>query len=351
MPKSIPAKAVLSQLKADLIGKDSYRGVTLTYAWMANQFGHFSLGFIPTFIAYTLLSPYFSPAGTAIWCAAGVSINWLAFESVNFLGPLLLKKRTRSKLFYVPKEQYVFEPAWQNLAFDTLTDLLFFWLGAFCASSLCHFTSFSAIAIIVLSVALIYPSRYWYITKMYLQMAEYPYQFRLSQWDVVDMASEHRDIIRRFLINNEKGMHLLLFGNEGCGKTSLSIGIATEMAIQHKTCVYTTGIKLYSRFFEEQEAGLQPGNLWRWCNTSLLVIDDVNSGHPVDDIITAERFLNYLDTHTNCNERNRRIIKDTNVIWVMGDYVPQKGTIDQWKNMLQHIGVAADKIYEINLLR
>jgi len=349
MHKSIPAKAVLSQLKADLIGKDSYRGITLTYAWMANQFGHFSLGFIPTFIAYTLLSPYFNHAGTAIWCAVAVSVNWLAFESVNFLGPLMLKKRTRSKLFYVPKEQYVFEPAWRNLAFDTLTDLLFFWLGAFCASSLCHATVVSTTVILMLLIALVYPSRYWYITKMYLQMAEYPFQFRLSQWDVVAMPGEYRNTIHKFLKSKEKGMHLLLFGNEGCGKTSLSIGIATEMAIQHKTCVYTTGIKLYSLFFEKPGKGPRPGNLWHWCNTSLLVIDDVNSGHPIDDIITSDRFLSYLDTHTPCNERNRRIIKETNVIWVMGDYVPEKGTIDQWKKMLQDIGVAADKIYEINL--
>lgn len=349
MPKSIPAKAVLSQLKADLIGKDSYRGVTLTYAWMANQFGHFSLGFIPTFIAYTFLSPHFNHAVTAVWCAVGVSINWLAFEAVNFLGPLMLKKRTRSKVFYVPKEQYIFEPAWRNLAFDTFTDLLFFWLGAFVSSALCCPTTFAAVTVTVLLVALIYPSRYWFITKMYLQMAEYPFQFRLSQWDFTDMAREHRNTIQRFLTSNEKGMHLLLFGNEKCGKTSLSVGIATEMAIRHKTCLYTTGIKLYSLFFEDDTKWGECGNLWRWYNTSLLVIDDVNSCQPVDDIVTAERFLSYIDTHTACNERNRRIIKETNVIWVMGDYVAGKETIDQWKNMLQHIGIANDKIYEINL--
>ena len=34
--KKIPFKRILQQLKADLIGQDSYRGVTLTYAWLAN---------------------------------------------------------------------------------------------------------------------------------------------------------------------------------------------------------------------------------------------------------------------------------------------------------------------------
>jgi hypothetical protein len=42
--KVIQAKYILQQLNFDLIGKDSYRGITLTYAWMANQFGHIALG-------------------------------------------------------------------------------------------------------------------------------------------------------------------------------------------------------------------------------------------------------------------------------------------------------------------
>ena len=32
----IPFKRILQQLKADLIWKDFYRGVTLTYTWLAN---------------------------------------------------------------------------------------------------------------------------------------------------------------------------------------------------------------------------------------------------------------------------------------------------------------------------
>ncbi len=39
MKRDISLKDVLHQLKKDFIGKDSYRGVTLTYSWLANQFG------------------------------------------------------------------------------------------------------------------------------------------------------------------------------------------------------------------------------------------------------------------------------------------------------------------------
>ena len=76
-----------AQLKADLIGKDSHRGITLTYAWLANQFGHFGIGYILTVIIYFGFKSYFEkPILTAPLIVVGVVI---AFELYNFLGPLL----------------------------------------------------------------------------------------------------------------------------------------------------------------------------------------------------------------------------------------------------------------------
>lgn len=62
MDNVISLKHVLQQLKADLIGKDSYRGVTLTYSWLPNQFGHISLGFIPTVILFIITKNPFKSA-------------------------------------------------------------------------------------------------------------------------------------------------------------------------------------------------------------------------------------------------------------------------------------------------
>jgi hypothetical protein len=45
----ISFKRILKQLQADLIGKDSYRGVTLTYAWLANSLGTFHWDLHPLF--------------------------------------------------------------------------------------------------------------------------------------------------------------------------------------------------------------------------------------------------------------------------------------------------------------
>ncbi|MEO7120917.1 MAG: hypothetical protein ABIY62_07470 [Ginsengibacter sp.] len=100
MNKSITGRDIRNQLKADLIGKDSYRGVTLTYTWLANQFGHISLGFIPTFIVFMILSKYRGVDSASLLAAFFVSIVWFIFETFNFLGPLLLSKSLKKKQFF-----------------------------------------------------------------------------------------------------------------------------------------------------------------------------------------------------------------------------------------------------------
>ena len=98
--KTITGRDIRNQLKSDLIGKDSYRGVTLTYTWLANQFGHISLGFIPTFILYIILSKYYNEESASILAAVFISGAWFIFETFNFLGPLLLSKPIKKKYFY-----------------------------------------------------------------------------------------------------------------------------------------------------------------------------------------------------------------------------------------------------------
>ena len=277
---------ILRQLKADLIGKDSYRGVTLTYAWMANQFGHYSLGFIPTLILYFYLrdnSSFAHPAFAAAWI---VSQAWLLFELYNFLMPLLSKKKSKSKIVFMPSIRYNFEPAWGNVAFDTFTDLCFFWLGATSISLMLEFSLNLLYIVIGILLVLLYPTCYWYLTKIYVQSANYPFQFRLSQFDLT-VSDHNKEKIRSFRENKIGPKHLFIFGSKKSGKTSLSVGISTEKSIDHETCVYTTGMKLFSMFFEpEAKLAEKKEQLWTWRNSSLLIIDDINPGTPIDDLVT-----------------------------------------------------------------
>src|ERR1017187_5587599 len=79
MNKTITGRDIRNQLKVDLIGKDSYRGATLTYTWLANQFGHISLGFIPTFILYIILSRYYNNESASFRAAVFISAAWVIF--------------------------------------------------------------------------------------------------------------------------------------------------------------------------------------------------------------------------------------------------------------------------------
>jgi hypothetical protein len=322
-------KHILKQLKADLYGKDSYRGVTLTYAWLANQFGHFALGFIPVLLVYKFLCwiNWRPHSYTAAWI---VAVSWLLFEIWNFLGPLRKKKN-----------EYRFSPAWWNVAFDTATDLVFFWIGSVSAALLLYYTCSALLVLIALLLIVLYPSYYWFTTKMYQQYASYPFQFRLSQW-THHISKDDKDTVIGFLRNPAK-KHLLVFGATGAGKTTLSVGIANELSIKRKACYYTPAIKLYCMFHESEA---ETDALWIWRNTEVLVIDDINPGGPIkEELVSPEKFLQFLDTVND----NREAIRSRSVIWVLGNQDSSEALRNKWLALLETIGVRREDILSIDL--
>ncbi len=321
----ITAKQFLQQLKADLIGKDSYRGVTLTYSWLANQFGHIGLGFIPNIGLYIILAAYTSLLNPILWSTLIIGILWTVFEAYNFLGPLLLKKKSTAQNIYSPaKTKYVFEPDWKNVGFDTATDVVFFWLGSFIAGT-CLFLmhndclskpnlNFYLWMIVLMLVLLLYPFQYWYKTKMYLQQAQYPFQFRLSIWDK-QITSTDKELLLSFL-RSDQYKHLLVYGGLGTGKTSLATGIATEHSIKHRTCSYTTAIKLYTLFAQVDDP--QDSLLWNWRKADLLIIDDINPGEPVKQTLVNASQFHSMMRYNNTYQLNVDALRSKKVIWVLG---------------------------------
>ncbi len=349
----ITTKQVFQQLKADLIGKDSYRGVTLTYSWLANQFGHIGLGFIPSIGLYIILAAYTSLENPILWSTLIIGFAWTAFEAYNFLGPLLLKKKSTAKNIYLSgKKKYIFEPDWKNVGFDTATDVVFFWLGSFIAGT-CLFLMLSSclskpnlnfylwmIAFII--ILLIYPFQYWYKTKMYLQQAQYPFQFRLSMWDK-QITSTDKELLLSFL-KSDQHKHLLVYGGLGTGKTSLAVGIATEHSIKHRTCSYTTAIKLYTLFAQGDDQ--QDTALWNWRGADLLIIDDINPGKPVKQTIVNASEFHSMMQYNSTYQMNVDALRSKKVIWVLGtDHQPAT-----WETMIEKdLQVNKENILSIHL--
>lgn len=346
----IKRKNVANQLKEDLIGKDSYRGITLTYAWLANQFGHIALGFIPAFFLYdnlksikTYENPFFS--------SLIVFVFWFFFELYNFLGPLLTNKLSLTRIFFIPKKEgYVFKPRWLNIAYDTLTDVCFFGIGAFIFSFYINGLkdNLSLFILLFLMMYLIFASRYWFLTKMYQHHANYPFQFRLSQWEF-DICKENKRKIVNFIKSETNGNHLLIYGSQYSGKTSLGVGILNELSIKHKVCLYTSAMKLYTYFFIEDSILFKPKKIWTWKDTDYLMIDDINPGSPIkEDFVDSKKFIKFLDPTEKgvVNEFSSKTLVTKNIIWILGNYDKK---LSRWENMLIEIGVAQDKLSIINL--
>lgn len=333
----------MSQLRADLVGKDSHRGVTLTYAWLANQFGHFALGFIPTTILHHVAMPDAPVFVIAFW----VSFFWCCFELANFLLPLLLGRERRQGRWQ--RRCYDFAPDWVHIAFDTFTDLLYFWLGAFVAALVCDHSVAALKISIILFLSLLYPSWYWYVSRIYLQQAAYPMQMRLSQWNQ-GLSPEDKMILDDFLNSKNPSKHLLLFGGGGSGKTSMGVAIGHELSLKRKSCSYTSAMKLMWQFSLPDVAILrQQKTGWTWRTAELLVIDDLHPGEPIQDhFIEVERFFSLLQ-QGSLGKMNRKALVNKTVVWVLGIRGDASQVQLEWDGRLQRIGVRPEDIFCVHL--
>ena len=332
MVKKITIKDILKTIHSDLIGKDSHRGITLTYGWMANQVGHFALGYIPA----TLL--HFFTRLELLHSVIYVCSIWLLFEIYNTLSPLYKKEYKGNGTFHV---------RWLNLAFDTFTDLCFFWFGAFSfyyvvsESNPYFYFYFAGQAVLLVFI------RYWFLTKLFQQNAFFPYQFRLSQWGAPINESSANEI-KSFLYKNSGRKHFLIFGQKGSGKTRLSVGIGNEFSIEHKLSTYTTFTKWLTFLAEDNPTSLSSKiSLWSWFESDILLIDDIHPGIPLN----ANRFKanDVFEFVTRVNkDRNLQALRGMSVAWVVGTCHPDEG-IKDWRNLLINLGIPESEIVIVDL--
>jgi len=354
MTKEMHIKLIFKQILADLIGKDSHRGVTLSYAWACNQFGHFSLGFIPTLLVYILIQKngFDDPSLVA---TIAVSTWWLIFELFNFIKPLMWAKKNISNNGFFEccqkGETAVFSPKWFNIAYDTFTDLCFFWLGAF-SITLFHQSSFIKISIVIILVVLVLvATKYWYITKIYQSIAGYPFQIRLCQWKC-NLEVRDKDKVIQFIEKNNTNNHLFVFGSHGAGKSELSVAMLNELSIKNEKCTYITANKLFRELMISREVP-KIYERWNWMNTDYLVIDDVNPGEPIDTIVDPNVFLNIIDRLSKVpNNESRSFFNNKSIIWVLGninEVSERQIYIKKWSDMLENLGIERNRIESVIL--
>jgi len=342
MKIKVPFSCIRKQLVYDLIGKDSYRGVTLSYAWLANQSGHFALGFVPTCFMYQWLRHCWAieyPAKVAAW---SIALLWLLFEVFNVL---------KSIFFSKPKGGFTFRPQWGNVVFDTATDVLVFAIGAFAASVACNWCHNLWIEWLVAMLLFLYPAYYWYTTKICQQQADFPFQFRLSQWEG-GLTEEQKRTVLLFLAQglNHQSQHLLVTGAINSGKTSIGIGIGNELAIQHQAVSYVTATKLLELFYLPNPA-LENNRLWHWRNAGTLIIDDINPSLPdgINNTFLTPELVNKHLQNSRMGKENKDALLQQNVIWILGSGSGGQAQLSDWQSMLQQLGVAPRQITCLHL--
>jgi hypothetical protein len=339
--KNLPPKMTRRQIIQDLKGKDAFRGVTLSYTWLANQFGHFSLGFIPVIMYLT----WFHSRGNGLFWTflpgMAVWFLWFFFEIRNFYTTVTQKK----------VEPFFYKPRKWHFLYDLMTDLGFFGLGAISAVLVFKPDLTYILAWFVIFLLLFRESCYWYRSKIYLQRAMYPFQFRLSQWKRKKFISdENKKKIARFMEPNSPDYHLLVLGEDDDEKIHLCVGIGSELSYQLIKCRYVTTMKAFECFYRKEPEDNLESHLyaWNWHEARLLIIDDINPSHAdMDEVIKTDEF--WININHKFGDDNRKFLCEKKVLWMLGDEISGTRIQNDWEALLIRIGVHPENIISINL--
>ena len=289
--------------KHDLFGtKDVQDSPTLSYVWLADQFGHFGIGFAGTLAVGGVIAGAFgwSPA----WCAFGVGV---------LLAAWFVYKEWRD---YRDEQSH----AWSVLSRRPVP--FAFNGGEILHNCLCAcFYTFCGIVIAVLgiwrwwaglaafAVLLLLGARvafWWLQRKVAFQQADLPYLYRLTNFPEnfeppQGGEPDAEDILHELICGaTPKIRHVLIAGPLGSGKTSLAIGIGTEYAFRLGTARFTSVLKLSqtgvamalgggvqprmprpnkSPDWMPDNTTFQDGRvLWPYDDAELLIVDDLDGG-------------------------------------------------------------------------
>jgi hypothetical protein len=137
----IDRSTIFRQVRHDLFGsKDAQDASSLTYTWVADQFGHVTLGFIATLFLWAVLP--------IEWAAIVVAIAILIKEAYDYF-------------YEFDRRQGAFPFDRNDVLLNCATSCIYTWIGTALAVIAVHFPLWSLLAAVVL-VALSLPlAEYW----------------------------------------------------------------------------------------------------------------------------------------------------------------------------------------------
>jgi hypothetical protein len=313
------------QAVSDWFGKDVQSGYTLTYVWMANELGHFTLGFIPACIGawiWRLCDPCASACGWMSALPVALALLWAVKELRDVV--VEWQHAHRSKGFPVDL---------RSIALDALTAVLFFTAGI-AVSYLAFVDLRAALLAMAATVApALLIGYYWLSRKMCFQQVGLPFQYRLSCFsrELTGAATLTTDQISRFCDPSSGAgdlRHVLVFGARGTQKTSLAVGMATEWAFGRGKARYLTLFKLLQAPASESRVVSQDGrSLWGWSGADFVVVDDVCPASPQGAEAAAQNALCDPNAFEQCMRHassggasgKLKALAGKRTVWVIGE--------------------------------
>jgi len=270
----IDRSTVFRQVRHDLFGrKDAQDASTLTYTWVADQFGHVILGFIATLFLWPVLPIELSAIVVVI---------------------AILIKEAYEYFYEFDRRQAAFPSIGMMYCSIAQLSASTLGIGAALAVIAVHFPPWSLLAAAVVLIVLSLPlADYGLRRKIASQQSDVPFLYRLANFPENFDGPDGPSIITSLVVQPAPEFrHVVLTGPLNCGKTSLAVGTVTEFGYRAGLCRFISLVKLArTRFLPRQgmteRAGLHAGTafqdgrtVWPLSAAELLVVDDSDGGIP-----------------------------------------------------------------------
>jgi hypothetical protein len=361
--------SVISQLRRDLFGKDVENSATYTYDWLADQVGHFTLGFTGTLLFQWFnvgIFPVYAAATGWTWAILICAI-FVVVESLDFL----------SQWYAYQKSNRVFKFNSLEILWNCFTAVYYIAIGAVVAAFGISNPAFGFWAALAGFAFFVILAIWWLERKICFQQAGLPSYFRLPFFqNTIDppMAKFIADLCEPSLPNDPRrtNRHLIIAGPLSSGKSTLATAIGTEFAVRQRMGIgrYSTFAKLIQTVQElsaGDKAEASDGRiLWPWQTSELLIVDDVDviSEHTPGTKTDPEHELAIAKSRTELiiskiSPDVRENLKYRRTVWVIGDV--DDGQLERWRAMLAEVIVIgpatmtvcrfADKLSDLKPLR
>lgn len=268
------------QLKNDLWSKESVTGYTYSYTWMANQLGHFSIGYVPTFLLITIAHILFGQSYYFILLSLFPIILMLLKEYSDVLNE---KKRDKNTPGVFPLN---ITELWQN----ALTAVWFTVVGSFVAASTyasmllgINFVALPIVTLACLLVPSIFIAKYWINKKICFQRSNLDFMYRLSYYPV-DSVENIDKLLSFFKGEINK---ITIVGPPRSGKTDLAVAIGTELTNSNLKVRYGDIFEFLENKDVDERVNVHVARLlWSWEEADVWIIDDCDI-----DITTTRRLI------------------------------------------------------------